>query len=147
MDRVLDLLIIDDDPSQAALMKAVVRELGLPHHCHYAFNGSVALDFLRRIPPFERAPRPDLILLDLNMPGMNGREVLHIVKSDPALHSIPVIMLSSSHAIQEVAACYGEHANAYIQKPLDLEGNLSVVRHLDRFWSGLALLPDDELNR
>lgn len=141
MGRVFDLLIVDDDPGQVHLIQALMRELGLRHRCYGAQGGNAALDFLRRKPPFEEAPRPDLIFLDLNMPGMGGCEVLHQIKSDPDLSSIPVIMLSSSEALQDVDACYREHANAYIRKPLDLESNLTLVREINRFWAELATVP------
>ena len=142
MGRALDLLIVDDDPSQVQLMRTIVQELGLPHRCHSAPNGFIALDFLNRRAPFENAPRPHLILLDLNMPGMNGREVLRSIKGDARFRSIPTIMLSNSDAANDIEACYGQRANAYIQKPADLEGNLRVVLGLDRFWSGTARLAD-----
>lgn len=141
MGRVFDLLIVDDDPVQLQLVQDLVRELGLLHRCHCVSDGGKALDLLRRRPPFEKAPRPDLILLDLNMPGMHGSEVLHRIKSDLELGSIPVIMLSSSEALQDVDACYREHANAYIQKPTDLESNLALLREIDRFWAELATVP------
>lgn len=140
MARALNLLIVDDDPGQATLIRIVVRELELPHQCHHACNGMEALNYLRREHPFESAERPDLILLDLNMPGMNGCEVLRVIKTDPELQAIPVIVLSSSRSLRDVAACYTAHANAYIHKPMDLEGNMSVVRELDRFWSGVVVL-------
>jgi two-component system, chemotaxis family, response regulator Rcp1 len=141
MGRVLDLLIVDDDPGQLRLVEALLADLKLLHHCYYAPNGPKALDFLNRRRPFEDVPRPNLILLDVNMPGMNGCEVLHHVKSDPDLRSIPVIMLSSSQALKDVNACYSEHANAYISKPEDLESTLDVLRDIDRFWGDTALLP------
>lgn len=139
MGRVFDMLVVDDDPGQKTLIQGVLGELGLSHRCHYAPNGPKALDFLRRTPPFENAPRPDLILLDFNMPGMDGCEVLHSVKSDPDLCSIPVVMLSSSEALKDVDACYREHANAYVLKPTDLESHLTLLRNLDRFWSQCVL--------
>lgn len=140
MSRALDLLIVDDDPSQIRLVKSLIAELGLPHRCQYASNGSMALDYLRQKPPFTDVARPNLILLDLNMPGMDGCEVLRAIKTDPQLRTIPVIMLSSSQASQDVQACYAEHANAYIHKPSDLESNLDVLREIDRFWSVFAYL-------
>ena len=141
MGRVFDLLIVDDDPGQLRLMQILLGELGLGHRCYYTSNGPKALDFLHRRAPLEEAPRPHLILLDLNMPGMNGCEVLRQIKSDPELCAIPVIILSSSQAESDVDACYREHANAYIHKPADLASNLGLLREIDRFWAECALVP------
>jgi len=142
MGRALDLLIVDDNPGQLKLVQALLQDLGLMHRCHYAQDGPKALDFLYRRTPFEEAPRPHLILLDLNMPGMAGCEVLRLVKSDSALCSIPVIMLSTSEALKDVDACYSEHANAYVVKPRDLESNLNLLRDIDRFWADKSVLLD-----
>ncbi len=142
MSRAFDLLIVDDDAAQVALVRNLLRELDLTHRCHHCSSGEQTLAFLRRKPPFESAPRPHLILLDLNMPGMNGGEVLRKVKSDPELSTIPVVMLSSSRALKDVDACYKAHANAYIKKPLNLDGNLNFLRHLDQFWNDCELPPD-----
>ena len=140
MGRVFDLLIVDDDPVQLQLVQDLVRELGLLHRCHCVSDGGKALDLLRRRPPFEKAPRPDLILLDLNMPGMHGSEVLHRIKSDLELGSIPVIMLSSSEALQDVDACYREHANALFKNQRTSRA-LALLREIDRFWAELATVP------
>jgi CheY-like chemotaxis protein len=141
MGRVFDLLIVDDDASQVGLLRTSLDELGLLHKCHHCSSGPQALDFVNRRPPFQGAPRPHLILLDLNMPGMDGCEVLRRIKSDPELCSIPVVMLSTSQALKDVNACYREHANAYIQKPGDLEGNLAFLRNLDQFWGSCEFVP------
>ncbi len=134
MSDALDFLIVDDDLSQLYLMESLLRDLGLQHKCHYASNGEQALDLLHRTHPFENAPRPSLILLDLNMPGMSGREVLERIKSDPQLRSIPTIVLSSSLAPKDVNACYQQHANAYIHKPMDIDETLQLLSGIDRFW-------------
>jgi CheY-like chemotaxis protein len=141
MARIFDLLIVDDDPAQLKILCTLLRELNLEHRCHYASSGQQALDFLKHKAPFQGAVRPNLILLDLNMPGMDGCEVLRQIKSDPELRTIPVVMLSSSQAIQDVDACYREHANAYVRKPTDLESNLKLLRDIDRFWAELVVLP------
>ena len=140
MGRVFDLLIVDDDPSQLRLVEVMIHDLGLQHRCHYASSGPKALDFLMRVYPFEHAPRPHLILLDLNMPGMDGCELLHLLKSNPSLLSIPVIVLSTSYAQQDVDSCYREHANAYVKKPADYEGTFNLLRDIDRFWAGTAVV-------
>jgi two-component system, chemotaxis family, response regulator Rcp1 len=134
----LNLLVVDDNIDQFRLVRTLLKELKLPHVCHYAQDGVQALDFLNRRPPFEAAPRADLILLDLDMPRMNGCEVLHQIKGDPSLRSIPAIILSGSGAPGDVNACYREHANAFVEKPMDLDETIRVLQSIDRFWS-LAL--------
>lgn len=139
MHRVLSFLIVDDDNSQLHLMRAILVELQMPHECHYVSNGQDALDFLHRKPPYEQARRPDLILLDLNMPGMSGFEVLRSIKTDDRLRNIPTIILSGSQASKDVNTCYGEYANAYIHKPTDLLDSIKVLEQIDRFWSHVAV--------
>ena len=136
---ICDLLIVDDDIGQMRLLELLLRELGLAHRCHRALNGDAALSFLRKTPPYQDAPRPHLVLMDLNMPGMGGFEALRRIKSDPQLATIPVIILSSSRSAQDVDACYDNHANAYVVKPGDLDAAMAMVRSIDRFWCGTAL--------
>ena len=135
-----DLLIVDDDAGQVRLLEILLDELGLAHRCHRAFNGDAALLFLRKAPPYQDAPRPHLILMDLNMPDMNGCEVLRRIKSDPQLATIPVIILSSSQSSQDVGACYDNQANAYIVKPGNFDAAMAMMQSIDRFWCGTALL-------
>lgn len=132
------LLVVDDNVDQFYLVRALLKQLALPHVCHYARDGVQALDFLNQRPPFAAVPRPDLVLLDLDMPGMHGCEVLHYIKDNPNLRSIPAIILSGSRAPEDVNACYREHANAFVQKPMDLDDTIRVLKSIDRFWS-LAL--------
>ena len=141
MGGAFDLLIVDDDLGQQRLFNTLLAELGLQHRCHYVLSGNMALDFLGRVAPFEDAPRPHLILLDLNLPGMNGYEVLRHIKSDLKYRAIPIVVLSSSPAVKDIDACYREYANAYVQKPTDLDGNIKLLRDIDRFWTTCALLP------
>ena len=134
MPRTCDLLIIDDDRGHVALIETLIGILELPHHCHHAPTGVHALQFLKSQPPYEGVPRPHLILLDINMPGKKGLEVLREIKSDQALRSIPVIMFSSTENDDEITDCYHNHANAYITKPHDLEAAFNIVKALDGFW-------------
>src|SRR5688572_15995736 len=133
--------MIDDDAGQARLLEIQLRDLGLEHRCFRTSCGTEALDFLRRQPPYQHAPRPALILLDINMPGMDGCDVLRVIKQDSDLHRIPVIMFSSTNSDQEFTRCYLENANACIRKPKDYETSLEVVREIDRFWFHTAVLP------
>ena len=142
MRRELDVLVVEDDPAQVRLIRTLVQQLELPHRFHNVSDGVKALDFLNHRPPFEEAARPHLILLDLNMPGINGCEVLQSIKADPRYRSIPVVVLSSSESLNDIQACYDRHANAYIHKPLGLEENLRILSDLDRFWSDTVSLVD-----
>lgn len=135
-----DLLIIDDDANQAKLFAFLLADVGHGHRCHHAISSAAALAFLRRQVPHENAPRPDLIILDLNMPGEDGCDALQIIKTDPELRNIPVIMFSASVDDRDVARCYDQHANAYIVKPVDLDTGLSVVRQIESFWFHTARL-------
>ncbi|MFL6417606.1 MAG: response regulator [Bryobacteraceae bacterium] len=141
MGRSFDLLIVDDDAAQVSVLGVLLQQMGMPHSYHHCSSGKEALDFLHRRHPYEQAPRPQLILLDLNMPAMDGCEVLRRVKSDPQLRCIPVVMLSSSRALKDIDACYCAHANAYMTKPMDLEGNMALLRHLDQYWNACELPP------
>jgi chemotaxis family two-component system response regulator Rcp1 len=136
-----DLLIVDDDLEQAKLFEVLLAELGRGHRCHHAGSGAAALRFLRLEAPHENAPRPDLIILDVNMPEQDGCDTLQTIKSDPNLRSIPVIMFSASLHETDILRCYTQHANAYVQKPVDLEAGLSVVRQIEAFWFHTVQLP------
>ena len=139
--RARDLLIVDDDASQARLFEHVLRQLGLPHRCHHSLSGTKALQFLRRQSEYSDAPRPELIILDVNMPDMDGCAVLREIKSDSNLRRIPVVMFSGGSNDDEIRRCYREHANAYVQKPVDFEANVCVVRAIERFWFDTVALP------
>ena len=136
-----DLLIVDDDESQALLFDILLEKLGLPHRCHHAASGRQALELLRGEADEKKIPRPDLIILDLNMPGMDGCAVLSAIKADPKLRCIPVIMFSLGNNKNEIGHCYHQRANAYVRKPIDYESTLDVIRQIDRFWFHIATLP------
>ncbi len=138
MGRVCRLLIVDDDMGQVTLMKAMLEALGLGHQCEHVPNGVLALDHLRREPP-------DLVLLDFNLPGKNGCEVLAEIKSDPQLRSIPVIMFSTSRSKEDVQACYERHANAYVRKAGSLDEAMRIVKAIDQFWMQTVELPKAEI--
>lgn len=142
MARVCDLLVIDDDSAQLRLLQLLLKELDLPHHFHSVTNGHAALDFLHRLPPYEWAPRPHLILLDLNLPGKSGCDVLREIKSHPDLRVIPVIVFSQSRSKADIQACYTENANAFISKPNDLDSNIKIVEAIEHFWLKSVQLPE-----
>jgi CheY-like chemotaxis protein len=139
--RGRNLLIVDDDRKQARLFELLLADLGHAHRCHLASSGAAALAFLRRKTPHENSPRPDLIILDVNMPGEDGCDTLQMIKSDPEVQCIPVIMLSASLDDADMLRSYTRHANAYVRKPVDLEGSLCIVRQIESFWLHTVRLP------
>lgn len=141
--KVADILLIEDNPGDIRLTQEAMREAKLTNTLHIAKNGVQAMDFLRQRGDFESAPRPDLVLLDLNLPRLSGREVLRQMKDDADLRRIPVIVLSTSGANRDVAESYDLHANCYINKPVDFDEFLKVVQSIECFWLQLVKLPTD----
>ena len=139
--RPVEILLVEDSPSDTDLTIEALREAKIRNHLSIAEDGVVALEFLRRQGKHAGAPRPDLIMLDLNLPRKDGREVLAEIKSDDSLKTIPVVVLTTSRAEQDVLQAYQHHANCYITKPVDFEQFLSVVRCIESFWLMLVTLP------
>ena len=139
----LQILLIEDDPSDARLTGVALRDVAPEHELTVIADGPTALRYLRRHPPSVDAPKPDLILLDLNLPGMHGHEVLSEIKSDPGLRSIPVNVLTTSARPADVVTSYERYANAYVTKPMDLYDYLEVLRQVTRFWSRTARTPEE----
>ena len=129
--------MVDDDPGDVLLIEEAFLARRIGHRFHTAGDGVIALDYLRD----PDRPRPDLVLLDLNMPRMDGREVLSEIKTDPALRSIPVVVLSTSVVDEDVLASYELRANAYITKPVDLDEFTATVHQIDSFYLGVVQLP------
>ena len=139
--RVLSVLLVDDDEGDLLMIQEALDSGTAAHEIHVAHDGQEALDFLRRKGPFADAPRPDLVLLDLNMPRMDGRQVLAAVKVDEELRKIPIVVLTTSRAPADIASSYDLHANAYVTKPMSLDDLTAVVKGIDDFFSGIADLP------
>jgi len=139
--RPLDILLIEDNPGDARLTQEALREARVTNRLSLARDGVEAMAFVRREPPFADAPRPDLILLDLNLPRKDGREVLAELKQDPQLRLIPVVVLTTSEAEQDILRTYELHGNCYITKPVDLEKFLHIVRAVENFWLAVVRLP------
>lgn len=137
----LDVLLVEDNPGDVRLMKEALQDDKLIYNLHVVVDGIEAMDFLLQKGDFAKAPRPDLILLDLNLPRKDGREVLAEVKSDPDLKQIPVVILTSSQAEQDIVKTYELHANCYINKPVDLEQFSKVVKSINDFWFTVVRLP------
>ena len=139
--KSMQILIVDDSPDDVELFRLALLEGRGEHLLNVATDGVEALAFLRREGPFQTAPRPDIILLDLNMPKKDGREVLAEVKADPGLRSIPVIVLTSSKSPEDVLKVYALQANCYVAKPVDFFHYVSVTKAIEDFWFGIANLP------
>lgn len=137
-----EVLLVEDNPADVRLTREAMKEGNVDSNLHVVGDGQAALDFLRRQGSHEQAPRPDLILLDLNLPKKSGREVLAEIKKDQELRSIPVVVLSTSRADEDVAGCYQLHANCFIAKPADLDQFVDVVRRIETFWLRTVNLPE-----
>ena len=139
----LQILVVDDDDADALMISEALESADAQATVERVADGREALDYLRREGRFADAHRPDLILLDLNMPRMDGRETLAAIKSDEALKAIPVIILTTSGATPDIVASYQHRANAYVTKPFGLDDFEATVRQIDRFYREVATLPTD----
>lgn len=135
------ILLVEDSIADVRLMQEVLRETGLPHVLIVAGDGETALRAVRSTDEFAGQPAPDLVLLDLNLPGMDGREVLRAIKQDPQLMRTPVLVLSTSTAESDVVASYEAHANCYLSKPVDLAEFFELAEGLRDFWLRMVRLP------
>lgn len=139
----IEILLVEDNPADIRLTQEALREGKVRNNLSIVRDGVEAITFLRKQAPFEEAPHPDLILLDLNLPRRDGREVLSEVKADPVLKRIPVVVLTTSKSEEDVLKSYNLHANCYVTKPVDLEQFISVVRTIDEFWLAVVKLPPE----
>jgi two-component system, chemotaxis family, response regulator Rcp1 len=141
VDRIPRILLVDDNAGDVDLTQEAFRECSVHAHFYIAGDGQEALQFLLREGPFHEAPTPDLIILDLNLPRLSGREVLERIKATPELRRIPIVVLSTSSSAKDIHACYDLMANTYIVKPTQWEDLLRIVRTLEQYWFGTAVLP------
>jgi chemotaxis family two-component system response regulator Rcp1 len=139
--KPIQILLVEDNPGDVRLAAEALRYLKVRNQLHVVQDGVEAMAFLRREGEYVGIPRPDLVLLDLNLPRKDGREVLSQVKLDPDLKRIPVVILTSSAAEQDILQAYNLYANCYITKPLDLEQFLRVIRSIEDFWLAVVKLP------
>lgn len=139
--ELVEILLVEDNPGDARLAMEVLKEAKVRNNLHWTKDGVEALTFLRREKPYEKAPRPDVILLDLNLPRKDGREVLAEIKSDERLMRIPVVVLTISKDEEDIFRTYNLHANCYVTKPLDLDQFVKVVKSIEDFWLTIVRLP------
>jgi len=137
----IDILLVEDNPGDIRLAQEALRETKMLNHLFAVTDGPSALAFLRREGRYADAVRPDLILLDLNLPRKDGREVLAEIKADPELKRIPVVILTSSAAEEDILRTYNLHANCYVTKPVDFDRFMAVVRSIEDFWVSIVKLP------
>ena len=143
MEKPVEILLVEDNPGDVRLTQEVFKEGRLSNHMHVVGDGVEALSFLRRQGKYAGAVRPDIVLLDLNLPKKDGREVLSEIKKDEDLKRIPVVVLTTSSAEQDILRAYDLHANCYISKPVDLDEFIKVVRTIEDFWLQIVRLPQD----
>ena len=139
--KVIDVLLVEDDPGDVLMTREAFEHNKVRNRLSVVADGVSALEFLRKEGEHAGAPTPDLVLLDLNLPRMDGREVLEAMKSDPHMRSIPVVVLTTSEAEEDVIRRYSLHANAYVTKPVDFDRFIDVVRQIDEFFVEVVRLP------
>jgi chemotaxis family two-component system response regulator Rcp1 len=141
LSTAIEILLIEDNPAHVKLTKVALQGMNVPNTVQVVSDGVEGLHYLRKEGKYADASRPNLILLDLNLPRKNGKELLTEIKQDDNLKSIPVVVLTMSEDEQDILATYNSHANSYITKPTDIEGFVDVVRSLEQFWFTIVKLP------
>jgi chemotaxis family two-component system response regulator Rcp1 len=139
--RLVEILLVEDNPGDARLATEALKDAKVKNNLHWVKDGVEAMAFLRREGKYADAPHPDVILLDLNLPRKDGREVLAEIKQDEDLRRIPVVILTVSNAEEDIIKTYNLHANCYIRKPVDLDQFIEVVKSIDYFWLTIVTLP------
>lgn len=142
--EAVDILLVEDNPGDVRLTQEAFESGNIRNDLHVVMDGQEALDFLHRQGDHEDAPRPELVLLDLNLPKVDGIEVLEDIKTDPSLKTIPVIVLTGSEAEEDIAKSYQRHTNAYLTKPIEPEAFIEVVGAFEQFWFTVVNLPPRE---
>jgi CheY-like chemotaxis protein len=141
MDPVFRILLVEDNPGDVRLTKEALQSCKILHELVVVGNGQTALAFLRGEPPYAHPHRPDLMLLDLNLPIMDGRELLETIKNDPKLRNIPVVVLTGSAEQEDILRTYDLHANGYITKPVDTDRFFALIQKIEEFWVSVVILP------
>jgi two-component system response regulator len=142
--RPVEILLVEDNPADVALTGEALQEGKMLNNLHVVNDGVEAMEYLHREGKYQSAPRPDLILLDLNLPKKNGREVLEELRADPALTVIPVVIMTVSKDEKDIYETYRLHANCYIQKPVRFEEFIDIVKSIESFWFSIVMLPSQK---
>jgi two-component system, chemotaxis family, response regulator Rcp1 len=137
----IDILLVEDSPSDVLLTREALRDARIANDLSVARDGEEAMEYLRQEGEHAGKPRPDIVILDLNLPRMDGREVLREIKGDDSLRRIPVIILTTSSSDRDIGECYDSHANCFLTKPIDFEEFIDVVRSMEHFWISVVRLP------
>lgn len=143
LSQPIEILLIEDSPSDANLTIREFRRAEIANHLHWVEDGETAIDYLKQQGNYQDATRPDLILLDLNLPGLDGREVLAEIKADAVLKRIPVIVLTTSASEEDILRSYNLSANCYITKPIDIQQFIQVIQLINDFWMKAVKLPSE----
>jgi two-component system, chemotaxis family, response regulator Rcp1 len=143
MGKTIDILMVEDDPDDARLTQEAFKDFKVRNVMHVVEDGEAAIEYLKRAGAYASAARPDLILLDLNLPKKDGRQVLAEIKQDPVLRLIPVVVLTTSDADRDIVESYRLHANCYVQKPVDFNEFMRIVQSIESFWLTVVKLPPD----
>jgi CheY-like chemotaxis protein len=141
--QLIDILLVEDNPGDARLTQEVLKDSQIRNNLHIVPDGIEALDFLHRRGKYIIAPRPDMILLDLNLPRMDGRELLQVIKADESFRRIPVIIMTTSDDERDVLQAYELYANCYITKPVDLPRFIEIIKSIESFWFSTVRLPSE----
>jgi len=139
--KPIEILLVEDSPSDAKLTKEALKEGKIANNLNHVIDGVEAMEYLRQKSRFTKAKRPDLIMLDLNLPRKDGREVLRELKNDPLLKTIPIIVLTTSRADKDILQSYELNANCYITKPVDFPNFIDVIKSIEQFWLAVVTLP------
>ena len=144
-NRPIQILLVEDSPSDAKLTKKALKHARVTNEINHITDGIKAMEFLKQQGEYIDAPRPDLILLDLNLPRKKGLEILEEIKQDPELQAIPVVIITSSHEEEDILRSYNLHANSYVTKPVDFEKFLEIVHCIEGFWLTVVMLPGKKM--
>jgi chemotaxis family two-component system response regulator Rcp1 len=142
LGRPVQILLAEDNPGEVRLVQEVMRESRFPNEVHAVSDGVETMAYVHQSGKYAGAPRPDIVLLDLNMPKKDGRQVLRELKGDPDLRRIPVVIMTSSLAPADIEVAYAEHANCYVRKPVDFHQFQAMIRQIETFWFATVEIPD-----
>lgn len=145
VNKTIDILLVEDNPSDIRLTQEAFKIINKDQTLFISRDGEEAIKFLFKTPPYDNSPKPDLIILDLNLPKKTGREILYLIKNDNELKIIPTLILSTSKSNSDILYCYENHVNTYLTKPVDLDKFFEMIRHVYDFWSNTATLPKNSL--